>query len=69
MNIAMDINDRVNISPDLTNLPDWVLGTVFEIEDNPFVGKVISARTDDGRIFFGYADLFKPCTVGNLCTH
>ncbi len=60
-------NDRVEISPELTNLQDWVEGTVFEVEDNPFVGKVISAKTDDGRIFFGYADLFKPCSNLQPC--
>ena len=54
----MKKNDRVNISPELTNLQDWVCGTVLDVEDNPFVGTVISARTDDGRIYFGHADMF-----------
>lgn len=68
MKLFMNVNDRVKISPDLTNLSEWILGTVFEVENNPFVGTVISAKTDDGRIFFGYADLFKPCISEKLCT-
>lgn len=45
----------------MTNLPEWIIGTVLEVEENPFAGKVVSARTDDGRIFFGHAELFSLC--------
>ena len=47
------------ISPDLTNQPDWIRGEVIEVENNSFVGVVISARTAGGLIFFGRADMFK----------
>ena len=55
----MKVGDKVFISPDLTRLPEWISGTVIEVEDNPFVGIVISAETEDKNIFFGRADLFK----------
>ena len=58
--MTMRLGDRVLISPDLTNLSDWTSGEVIEIEKNPFVGIVISAKTDNGTIYFGYQDLFKP---------
>lgn len=56
------IGNKVLISPDLTKLPDWVEGTVIEVENNTFVGIVISAETKDGDVFFGKEDLFKPIT-------
>lgn len=56
------IGNKVLISPDLTKLPDWVEGTVIEVENNTFVGIVISAETKDGNVFFGKEDLFKPIT-------
>ncbi len=55
----MKVGDDVLISPDLTNKQDWDSGTVIEVEDNPFVGTVISAETPDGNVFFGQEDLFK----------
>jgi len=47
------------ISPDLTQSENWVKGKVIEVEDNSFVGTVISAQTEDGNIFFGKATDFK----------
>ena len=55
----MKVGDCVLISPDLTHLTDWIAGKVIEVEQNPFIGVVISAETPDGNIFFGYQDLFK----------
>ena len=55
----MALGDYVMISPDLTQYSDWVKGQVIEIEDNSFVGTVISAQTEDGNIFFGRAADFK----------
>ena len=57
MNMAL--GEYVLISPDLTQLGEWVKGRVIEVEDNSFVGTVISAQTDDGNIFFGRAADFK----------
>lgn len=56
----MKTGDKVLISPDLTRLPEWITGTVIMVENNPFVGIVISAETKDKSVFFGQEDLFKP---------
>ena len=55
----MKVGDKVLISPDLTRLPQWISGTVIEVEDNPFGGTVISAETEDKDVYFGQEDLFK----------
>jgi hypothetical protein len=58
----MNINtgDSVLISPEVTHKSDWTQGTVIEVEDNPFVGTVISAKTPSGEIYFEKEYLFKP---------
>ena len=56
----MEIGDKVLVSPDLTHNSDWENGEVIKVEQNSFVGVVVSAKTDDGDIFFGYQDMFKP---------
>ena len=43
------LGDNVLISPE-----------VIDVEANPFVGMVISAKTADGEIYFEKANLFKP---------
>lgn len=58
----MKKGDKVLISPDLTKLPNWISGIVIEVENNPFVGIVISAETEDKNVFFGQEDLFKAQT-------
>ena len=58
----MKTGDKVLISPDLTKLSNWISGTVIEVENNPFIGTVISAETEDKDVFFGKEDLFKPQT-------
>jgi hypothetical protein len=58
----MKIGDKVLISPDLTRMEGWITGTVIEVENNPFIGIVISAETEDKDVFFGKEDLFKPQT-------
>lgn len=63
----MKIGDKVLVSPDLTHKSDWERGEVIKVENNSFVGIVISARTDDGDVFFGYSDMFKPQTSANVC--
>jgi hypothetical protein len=47
----MKTGDKVLISPDLTKFSDWTEGKVIEIENNTFVGIVISAETEDGNVF------------------
>lgn len=65
--MIMRTGDKVLISPDLTHAKDWIQGEVIEVENNPFVGIVISAKTADGNIFFGYKDLFEPAKEA-VCT-
>ena len=54
----MEIGQRVNISPYLTHLSDWVTGEIIEIENNPYRGIVIAAKDAFGRIFWGEKDYF-----------
>ena len=56
----MKVGDRVLISPDLILQKDWLPGIVIQMENNPFVGIVISAETEDHNVFFGRDDMFKP---------
>ncbi len=55
----MALGDNILISPDLTMSSEWIRGTVIEVEENSFIGTVISAETEDGNVFFGKPDLFK----------
>ena len=55
----MKLGDFVLISPDLTSLKDWIKARIIDIENNSFVGVVISAETEDGNVFFGRKDMFK----------
>jgi hypothetical protein len=64
----MKKGDKVLISPDLTGLGDWINAMVIEVENNTFVGIVISAETEDRNVFFGKEDLFKPLN-GEICLH
>ena len=56
----MKTGDSVLISPEVTHKSDWTQGTVIDVEDNPFVGTVISAETSTGEIYFDKEYQFKP---------
>jgi hypothetical protein len=56
----MKTGDSVLISPEVTHKSDWTQGTVIDVEDNPFVGTVISAETLSGEIYFDKEYQFKP---------
>ena len=58
--LVMKTGDNVLISPEVTHKSDWTLGTVIEVEANPFVGTVISAETPSGEIYFDKEYQFKP---------
>ncbi len=45
------VGDTVLISPDITQEKEWVKGVVIDVEDNSFVGYVITAETEDKVIF------------------
>lgn len=63
----MKKGERVLISPQVTGYADWVEGVIIEVEKNPFVGTVITAKTDDGVIFFEKEYLFKQKNAESLC--
>ena len=56
----MKTGDNVLISPEVTHKDEWTQGTVIEVETNPFVGTVISAKTPSGEIYFDKEYQFKP---------
>jgi len=56
------IGERVLISPQVTGEKEWIEATIIEIEQNPFVGIVITVETDDKNVFFEKEDMFKPLT-------
>ena len=64
----MKTGDKVQVSPDLTGLDDWLAGVVTDVEDNPFNGTGITIKADDGRMFFGQLRFFKPINKTGLCT-
>jgi len=53
------VEDKVMISPDLTGLDEWLNAVVVEVEDNKFNGVVISAKAENGQIYFGQEKFFK----------
>jgi hypothetical protein len=60
--MKMEVGDKVLVSPDLTMQKGWMPATVIEVENNSFIGIVVSAQTEDGNVFFGKEYLFKPQT-------
>lgn len=53
------MNEIILISPELTQLNDWVRGRIIDIENNPFHGIVITAQTEDGNVFWHESKYFK----------
>ena len=64
----MKKGETVFISPQVTGYPDWVEGKIIEVEKNPFVGIVITAKTKNGVIFFDKEYLFRKENSASLCT-
>ncbi len=52
------IGDKMKVSPQLTAQSDWIEGEVIDVEQNPFLGLVISIKDKVGRIFFGESRYF-----------
>jgi len=64
----MKTGDRVLIASQVTGRPeDWTEATVIEREQNPYAGVVVTARADDGEIFFEKEDMFR-LLDGGTCT-
>ncbi len=56
---SFKVGEEVLISPQVTNEKQWIKGVITEIEDNPFVGFVISVKTETLGTFFDKEYLFK----------
>jgi hypothetical protein len=56
----MKNGDKAKVSPAITGLDEWVEGVVIDVEENPFLGIVISIKDEIGRIFFGEEKYFLP---------
>jgi len=54
----MKQGDKAKASPEITGLDEWIEGEVIDIEENPFLGIVISIKDKLGRIFFGEEKYF-----------
>ena len=54
------IGDIVEVSPNLTLLKEWIKGKIIKIRQNPFIGTEIAIKDNQGRIFFGEKEFFKP---------
>ena len=67
--VAYHKNDilAIGISGTDGGYADWVEGTIIDVEKNPFVGKVITAKTDNGVIFFEKEYLFKQEDSASVC--
>ena len=63
----MNYESRVNVSPYLTHLTDWVMAEVIEVEQNPYRGTVIAAKDNLGCIFWGESDYFELVNEKVLC--
>ena len=62
----MKVGGEAGNFPALTLLKRWISGTVIQVENNPFVGTVISAETEDLNVFFGREEMFK-LTKEEIC--
>lgn len=54
----MKKGDKAKVSPKLTGENEWIEGEVIDIEQNPFIGIVVSIKDKLGRIFFGEEKYF-----------
>ena len=54
------VGDILEVSPELTLLKEWISGIVMKIFKNPFIGDEIAIKDDQGSIFFGEKEFFKP---------
>ncbi len=59
MQNSFKVGDRVWVSPQVTGKSEWLQATIMEVQNNPFVGVVITVKTDDNIVFFEKQDMFK----------
>lgn len=66
-NTTLKIGDLVKVSPDLTQLKEWITGEIIKVRENPFIGTEIAIKDNTGRIFFGEKIYFKIAKEDNVC--
>jgi len=54
----MSTGQIVYVSTDLTGLQEPLIAKIIKIRNNPFIGREIAAKDDQGRIFFGPENCF-----------
>ncbi|MGJ1204254.1 hypothetical protein [Sphingobacterium lactis] len=64
---VMKTGDSVLIAPQVTGRAEWTEATIIEVEQNPYVGIVITAKAVDGEIFFEKEDMFR-LLDSKICT-
>lgn len=50
--MELKVGDKMKANLQLTGLNAWIEGQVIDVENNPFIGWVISIKDELGRIFF-----------------
>ncbi len=56
----MKVGDKAKIDPKITGLGKWIEGVIIKIRNNPFLGKEIAIRDNNGVIYFDAEKYFKP---------
>lgn len=64
---SLKIGDLVKVSPDLTQLKEWITGEIIKVRENPFIGTEIAIKDNSGRIFFGEKTYFKITKEDKVC--
>ena len=55
----MKTGDKALIDPKITGLNHWIEGVIIKIRNNPFLGKEIAIKDQNGNIYFDAAKYFK----------
>jgi hypothetical protein len=58
----MKKGDRALVDPKITGLNTWIEGIIIKIRNNPFIGKEIAIKDNEGKIYFDAAKYFKIVT-------
>jgi len=55
----MKVGEKAKIDPRITGSKNWIEGKIIKIRNNPFLGKEIAIKDDQGKIFFDQQKFFK----------
>jgi hypothetical protein len=58
----MKTGDKALLDPKVTGLSTWIEGIIIKIRNNPFLGKEIAIKDNNGNIYFEAAKYFKIVT-------